>query len=169
MPAKGQKQTEKSKQKIRQALLGHKVSRKVRKKISNALKKNPVKFWKGKKFSEKHRENLSNSHKGLRPWNSGSKNYRWFGDKVGYNGLHAWVRRTLGTPNLCEHCKTTTVKKYEWANKSRKYKRSADDWIRLCHSCHLKYDYTFARREKMRLVAIKQNRSCSGKFIKKYV
>lgn len=70
----------------------------------------------------------------------GEKNISWKGDEVGYSGLHFWVRKNLGTPSKCEHCKTTVAKRFEWANKSREYKRQLDDWIRLCPSCHHEYD-----------------------------
>ena len=65
----------------------------------------------------------------------------WKGDNVGKGGLHNWVKRHLGKPCFCEHCKTTKAKQFEWANKSQTYKRDLSDWIRLCRSCHAKYDY----------------------------
>ena len=57
-----------------------------------------------------------------------------------YGSLHDWVKQRLGRPSKCEFCKTTTAKKFEWANKSHKYKRSLEDWIRLCTKCHSNYD-----------------------------
>jgi hypothetical protein len=68
------------------------------------------------------------------------KSWAWKGNMVSYSGLHKWVARKLGKPNKCEHCGTTTSTKYEWANKSGKYLRDLDDWIRLCRSCHFEYD-----------------------------
>lgn len=67
----------------------------------------------------------------------------WKGDDVGYSGLHTWVQRTLGKPDTCEHCKTSGLKGREihWANKSGNYKRDKEDWLRLCASCHLTYDW----------------------------
>ncbi len=70
-----------------------------------------------------------------------SKSPNWKGNKVGKGSLHRWVEKHLGKPNLCDHCGTTTAKKFEWANKSQKYKRILSDWIRLCTLCHSKYDY----------------------------
>lgn len=75
----------------------------------------------------------------LTPWNTGNKNYNWKGDKVGYGGVHAWVRKNLGTPNKCENCKIIEGK-FEWANKDHNYKRVLTDWIRLCPKCHRRYD-----------------------------
>lgn len=82
--------------------------------------------------------------KGIKPkvhYNaSGDANMEWLADKVGNSGLHKWVARHLGKPNLCDHCGTTTAKRFEWANKSGLYLRDLTDWLRLCTSCHRKYD-----------------------------
>lgn len=59
----------------------------------------------------------------------------------GYRGIHNWVERTLGKPKLCEHCETTTAKRYHWANISGKYLRDKSDWLRLCVSCHWLFDH----------------------------
>ncbi len=66
----------------------------------------------------------------------------WKGDKVGRVALHQWVMRKLGKPRFCEHCKSTTAKRYDWANISLKYKRALTDWKRLCRKCHIAYDKT---------------------------
>lgn len=76
-------------------------------------------------------------HEGL----SGSLNPSWKGDKVGYYGIHAWLYRERGKPRKCEHCGSEKKKKYEWCNVDHKYKRDMKDWMRLCTSCHRKYDY----------------------------
>lgn len=57
-----------------------------------------------------------------------------------YGTKHAWVRRTFGTPNKCEHCGTSESKKFEWANISGVYKLVREDWARLCCQCHRRYD-----------------------------
>ena len=62
MPARGMKQSNETKKKISQANLRHAVSVETRKKISNNLLGKPV-WATGKKFTEKHRKNLSLSHK----------------------------------------------------------------------------------------------------------
>lgn len=72
--------------------------------------------------------------KGQIPWN-------WKGDSVGYKCLHDWVKKRLGKPENC--CNPQCGHKssiFEWANKSGKYKRDIKDWIRLCRSCHRKFD-----------------------------
>lgn len=72
----------------------------------------------------------------------GEQSPNWKGDNVGTNALHEWVKKNLGRPMKCEHCNTTTAKKFEWANKSQEYKRELSDWLRLCTKCHAKYDYS---------------------------
>ena len=79
----------------------------------------------------------------------GEKHGQWKGDKVGYEALHAWVRRRFGKPDHCEDCGATEVR-FEWANKSRTYKRDRLDWMMLCISCHRKHDAQFADK-KLRL------------------
>lgn len=69
------------------------------------------------------------------------------GTRKEYVNLHNWVRANLGKPKNCEFCK-----KYvegpgiHWANKSRKYKKELDDWLRLCGKCHWEYDEQGQRR-----------------------
>lgn len=65
----------------------------------------------------------------------------WKGDRVSIGGLHDWVAKHKGKPNVCSHCNTTTAKQYDWANLSGSYKRDLDDFIRLCRACHAKLDY----------------------------
>lgn len=70
------------------------------------------------------------------------ENPKWKGDSVGYFGLHNWVRYHKGKPQFCERCGSANegIRKYHWANISHKYLRDLNDWIRLCVSCHKKYD-----------------------------
>ena len=64
----------------------------------------------------------------------------WKGDNISYDGIHQWVARKLGRPKVCTRCKSTTARRYEWANISRYYRRDLKDWVRLCKSCHEIYD-----------------------------
>lgn len=74
--------------------------------------------------------------------NLDEKAYQWRGDKVSYSGLHKWVQKHLGKSNLCEFCHKIYLERrqMDWANKDHLYKRDLNDWIRLCKSCHKKYD-----------------------------
>lgn len=59
-----------------------------------------------------------------------------------YRAIHLWVERRLGKPRLCDNCKDTDAKKYEWSNISGRYLRDLTDWRRLCVPCHRKIDFT---------------------------
>lgn len=78
----------------------------------------------------------------------GSKNSNWKGGRVGYFGLHTWIQRNFGKAKKCENrvkqflpfvCSGKS-KSFDLANRSRMYKRTIDDWVELCHSCHLTAD-----------------------------
>lgn len=85
-------------------------------------------------------EKISLSRKGK---GVGINAHQWKGENVGYVGLHRWVYKMLGKPMECELCNSTESKRFEWANKSHKYKRDINDWIRLCAKCHKFYDKAF--------------------------
>ena len=78
---------------------------------------------------------------------------RWKGNKAGYHATHAWFSTNYGTPNYCEFCRgeSKKAKTYEWALiKGKKYSRDREDYMRLCHSCHVKYDWIESRTEAFR-------------------
>ena len=89
--------------------------------------------------------------KGYTPWNKGKgylqkgeKNPNWKGDKVGYSGIHIWLRKTF-TKEKCEDCGSIPppAKKdfLEWALiKGCKYERKRENFKCVCRSCHLRYD-----------------------------
>jgi hypothetical protein len=87
----------------------------------------------GRKHSDETKEKM-------RTTQLGERGHNWLGDDVTYIGLHTWTTRHFGRPKLCEHCGTTTAKKFHWANISRAYRRDRSDWLRLCASCHQKFD-----------------------------
>jgi len=72
----------------------------------------------------------------------GEQSQNWKGDSIGYRALHHWISLERGKPHYCEHCKKSNLKhrQYHWANVSGDYKRIVSDWLRLCASCHKKYD-----------------------------
>jgi hypothetical protein len=80
--------------------------------------------------------------KGISDSRFGKRSNAWKGDNAGYVAIHMWVTRWKGKPNYCENCGTTEKRKYEWANIDHKYHRVLDDYIRMCTSCHRKYDKT---------------------------
>ena len=72
----------------------------------------------------------------------GQNHFAWKGQGVSYSGLHHWLKRELGSPDTCRYCGKIGLKGklITWANISHKYIRDVSDWIRLCQSCHKKYD-----------------------------
>lgn len=80
--------------------------------------------------------------KGVR--NTGRTRFKkhWNGTEKDYKVLHNWVRSQLGTPDTCVNCQKTGLSGHgiHWANKSGKYLKDVEDWIRLCQDCHTKYD-----------------------------
>ena len=154
---KGRKLSEETIEKMRLARVGKKPSPETREKMSSAQKGKVMSesfkeklsarmlgntYGKGKtrNFSEEHRRKLSEAAKKRKVDRGGNKNPMWLGDKVGYSGIHIWIAKELGKPALCEHCGTTDAPMYDWANKTGKYLRDISDWLRLCRSCHMKYD-----------------------------
>ncbi len=68
-------------------------SEETKKKFSDAKKANPPTFWKGKKFSDKHRENMSKAMKGKpKPGLMGDKNHNWKGGLTKINGYISWQK-----------------------------------------------------------------------------
>lgn len=99
------------------------ITEQTRKKMRLA-KLGTVGYWRGKK----------------RP--TGALSANWKGNKVGYQGIHDWIRSVLGTPDTCEECHTSGLTGYQihWANVSGKYKREISNWKRLCIRCHFRMD-----------------------------
>jgi hypothetical protein len=120
--------------KIAQHHLGHKHS------PETIQKMRLVKL--GKKHSKEARKNMSIARTGYKlPNNSGERHGAWKGDNVGYDALHDWVKRILGTPCKCTYCGLDKKERmYHWANIGHAYKRNLKDWVRLCCSCHKLYD-----------------------------
>lgn len=78
----------------------------------------------------------------------GKNNPLWKGENAKKGTIHDWIVRHYGKPNLCEICGTTEKKMYHWANKNHTYKRIRKDWLRLCVSCHTKYDGNYKKRKR---------------------
>lgn len=120
------------------------------------------------KLSEESKKNISFGHVGINTWMKGRKN-AWK-DNVGYRAIHSWIAKEKGKPHYCKHCKRSDLfhRQYHWANKSGLYKRDLSDWLRLCASCHKKYDKKFMiKKEKLLLksfrITSKQVRSIKKK------
>ena len=110
------------------------------------LEKPYLGYWLGKKRSKEDRLKMSLAKKGKY---ANEKNHMWKGNDVGYLALHAWIGRKYGKPSYCELCGSDNNKKrYHWANKTGRYNREFKNWIRLCASCHYRYDDIYKKRWK---------------------
>lgn len=88
-----------------------------------------------------YRQHMSDVHKGQKGWNKG----KFTSNK--YLAIHMWLNRNF-KKEKCESCSKRSV--LDWAlKKGRKYLHKIDNFMVLCRSCHLKYDYNKARKEKL--------------------
>ena len=62
-------------------------------------------------------------------------NSAWKGDDVGCNALHAWIKRNLPKPKLCQMC--NKVPPYDLANITDVYNRDFINWKYICRKCHM--------------------------------
>jgi Zn-finger protein len=99
--------------------------------LSDATKKKLSIAHKGMKRSETHRKNISLAK-------TNEKHHNWKGDDVKYVALHQWIRKNKPKPDVCEICRITPPR--EVANISKNYLRDIDDYMWLCHKCHIIYD-----------------------------
>ena len=108
-------------------------------------------FMKGNKYSLGYKQSKDTLRK-RRLGQQGEKGSNWQGDNVGYVGIHTWLSKTYGKPDRCENpdcvyprqgAKKWLEKPYkiEWALiKGIKIERKRENFMRLCTSCHRKYD-----------------------------
>jgi hypothetical protein len=106
-------------------------SEETKRKMSLAQKGKPRPWLKGIKRSAESRERYRLSK-------LGELNPKWVGDKIGYLGLHDWIKRRLPKPKLCISCNVRPP--YDLANISGRYLRDLDDWHWLCRRCHMLSD-----------------------------
>lgn len=73
----------------------------------------------------------------------GKDNPAWKGNKVGYHGIHYWIKGEKGKAKYlyCSNYDDGTCKgRLEWSNISKRYLRKVNDWRVLCASHHRRYD-----------------------------
>ena len=93
-----------------------------------------------KKMGAKNKTRRSMNTEFKKGENVGPDHRLWRGNRADYTSIHSWVSRWKGRPKKCEHCGSINMKRYEWANINEEYSRNLDDYIRLCKSCHTKFD-----------------------------
>ena len=81
------------------------------------------------------------------------KTSNWKGDNVQKSAVHRWLNLNYGKPQICEG--TIGIKhkgissNFDWALKSfHEYKKIRDNFLRLCRSCHKRYDMARIKKEK---------------------
>jgi hypothetical protein len=75
---------------------------------------------------------------------SGKNNYGWKGDNAKYFSYHNWLKLHYGRPKKCESptCNGKS-KNFHWAiKKGFHHSHNRKNYLRLCVSCHRKYDMT---------------------------
>ena len=86
----------------------------------------------GKHHSEDFKKKMSIERKG-------KNNPNWKGNNVQYTALHDWIRDNKHRIIICEKCKIHPS--LDLANINHLYRRNIYEYIWLCRSCHMKYDY----------------------------
>ena len=77
----------------------------------------------------------------------GDKNSSWRGAAAAMTSKHSRLHRAFGMPKKCDACGTADRSKwYDWANLTGDYD-SPTDFMRMCRSCHRRYDNARRRGE----------------------
>ena len=126
----GKHLSKEAKEKLRIINTGKKLSEKTIEKIRLAQTGNKNAL--GYKHTKEHNRKIGIA-------NSGENSGNYKGDKVGYKGLHKWVRNNKPKPQFCENC--NEYPPYDTANISGLYKRDINDFRWLCRKCHFKIHY----------------------------
>lgn len=144
---------------------GKRASEETKAKMSKARKGKPSHRL-GKHLSEETKRKMSLGHIGFRHSEESKnkiredrlaeKNVNWKGDEVGYNAMHAWIRRNKPKPVACEHCgKITKDLEVAYHDHSaspqnpEKYKRDVNLFHWLCRQCAVKLDGRIVRLHEM--------------------
>ena len=99
-------------------------------------------------------------------------------DRGEYLRIHNWLRTNYGSPKVCEGDKCSGISDaFDWAVKrGMEHKRNREHYLRLCRSCHLKYDWNVEKgkrfweightdeaNEKRRIAGLKRRHSEASK------
>lgn len=101
-------------------------------------------------FLYKENKGLKLKNKEITSNQYGKNNYQWKGENAGYKAKHIWIQTKNGTPSFCEVCGTEKAKVYNWAKISMEYTRNREDYLRMCKSCHNKFDWKEQNRVRER-------------------
>lgn len=103
-----------------------------RKKMSEAIRKNPPPGFKGMNHSEETKEKLRKRWGGKNPI---------YGTAY-YSKIHRWARKQLQGIHTCSNCNKVEYinAKLHCANIDGKYSMDIAQWTKLCVPCHHKLD-----------------------------
>ena len=93
----------------------------------------------GTKLNEEHKKKIRIACKNI---NQGRKHPQYIGNKVGYSGVHCWLRRKNGSATHCTNrqCRKPS-KRFDYALiHGKNYSRNRSDYTMLCRRCHIYYD-----------------------------
>ena len=68
----------------------------------------------------------------------------WRGDNIHMVTVHDWLNNNYGKPKMCEgeKCRENS-NNYDWClKKGLKHERKRNNYLRMCKSCHRRYDIT---------------------------
>lgn len=101
-----------------------------------------------KEISSRLLKKYSSSNKHL-----GINNPKWKGEKASDSAKHIWLSKHY-IKKRCKHCNVSSYKKrLDWALlKGKSHAHNIKNYIPLCRSCHLKYDYTEERKNKLKKI-----------------
>jgi len=101
-----------------------------------------TKNWEGKTLSQiNYYKSMINKR--------GKETPRWKGVLAGKTAKHKWLNKNFGKSMICEnpYCQDRS-KIFEWClKKGKTYSHNRKDYLRLCRSCHRKYDWDDKKRE----------------------
>jgi hypothetical protein len=113
------------------------------------MRKGHVAWNKGLK-GFKHKGSFKKGFDPNRIAKKGSERYNWKGEDAGYSSKHKWIVREYGRATKCEHCGKTGGL-IDWANVSKQYQRSREDYKQLCRKCHIAFDYNEIMQKRRQL------------------
>src|SRR3990167_8451284 len=74
----------------------------------------------------------------------------WKGDNAGKTAKHKWLYKHFGRPQICENKSCAGNSNFfEWClKKGKEYSHERNDYLRLCRSCHRRYDMDEEKKRK---------------------
>jgi hypothetical protein len=78
----------------------------------------------------------------------GERHPLWKGTEASYNTIHRWLQRNYPKTGVCARCWKRRKTDYAFLHYPLPHTRDIRDYIELCPSCHITYDYLTGQREE---------------------